>query len=424
MDEDSRSTAPSEVQPDGSTRENGPEGAPPQVEWGAPRVVPELQVTPAPATEPDVAPLKAAFAREAFITTPYSPAANQLLRTGSVIEEFPELRSHMQAAHTFGFAATAGHATHAGATWISPLLPESVTFPTLWLRRGRDARYMASRTRVRKLLDRLCGLDTPPPRTVVIVAHPDDEAIGVGARLRDLPDAVIVHLTDGAPRDPAYAIRKGFETREAYARSRQEELSTALSLIGIPPERTRCLDFVDGEASAHLVEITYRIADLLDELRPEVVLTHPYEGGHTDHDATAFAVHLACGLLRREGVPAPIVLELTSYHFYMGVRRVGTFLPFSGVDERTLELETHTQALKERLYDCFASQRECLAMFPRDRESFRIAPRYIFTRAPHAGALLYERVSSIFRGSQWRAGAQRALERLRSRRRAPSAAGD
>jgi N-acetylglucosamine malate deacetylase 2 len=421
MDEESKKTAPPQLRPDGSTPERGSDSGHPRPEWGAPQVTPAL-VTP-PATAVDLPPL-GAIPGAPFATTPIAAAVDQLVATGSAIEAFPELRSHLEAAHTFGFAAPAGHATQSGVTWISPLLAQAVTFPGLWIKRTRDARYNASRARVRKLLDRLCGLDAPPPSTVVIVAHPDDEAIGAGARLRGIPDATVVHVTDGAPRDPAYAVRKGYATREEYARSRQEELSTALSIIGIPPERMRCLDFVDGEAAAHLVEITYRVADLLDELRPEVVVTHPYEGGHTDHDATAFAAHLACGLLRREGVSAPIVLELTSYHDYMGVRRVGSFLPFSGTEERTVELEAYTQELKERLYDCFASQRECLSSFPRDRESFRAAPRYIFTNPPHPGPLLYERVSSMFRGSQWRAGAKRALERLRSRHRAITAACD
>lgn len=333
------------------------------------------------------------------------------------LESLPPL--HGDGSHTFGFSAPAGIATRSGATWISPLLPHSVEFPTLWIRGPQEARYVSSRNRVRRLLDRLCGLDPTqnPPRTTVIVAHPDDEAIGAGARLRALPEAVIVHVTDGAPRDPAYALRKGYPSREAYARSRQDELSAALALLGVPRERTHCLDIVDGEAADRLVEITYRIADMLDRLRPEVAVTHPYEGGHTDHDATAFAVHLACGVLRREGAPAPIILELTSYHLYGGARRLGEFLPFPEVEERTVALEPDTQNIKQEMYDCFASQQQCLAPFPRDREKFRVAPRYLFTDPPHPGRLLYEHVSPDFNGARWRDSAKQALERLRSKRR-------
>ncbi|HYC50403.1 MAG TPA: hypothetical protein VEB19_04755, partial [Gemmatimonadaceae bacterium] len=45
--------------------------------------------------------------------------------------------------------------------------------------------------------------------TLIIVAHPDDESIGAGARLRKLGDAWVVDVTDGAPRDIACANRHG-----------------------------------------------------------------------------------------------------------------------------------------------------------------------------------------------------------------------
>ena len=54
---------------------------------------------------------------------------------------------------------------------------------------------------------------------------------------------------DGAPRDPAYALRRGFPSRAAYARSREDELTAALAVLGIPRERTRSLDIVDGETA-------------------------------------------------------------------------------------------------------------------------------------------------------------------------------
>ena len=37
-------------------------------------------------------------------------------------------------------------------------------------------------------------------RAMVIVAHPDDETIGAGARLGGFREALVVHVTDGAPR--------------------------------------------------------------------------------------------------------------------------------------------------------------------------------------------------------------------------------
>ncbi|CAN5293875.1 hypothetical protein BH23GEM2_BH23GEM2_16130 [soil metagenome] len=421
MKDDFRESHPHQVLPDVTRREDASTGAMRAPAWQRTAPAPPLLL----AVEPDAyraqpVPTHSATAPGLRTAMPASPRLQSpiLPVTESLdIGSIPAL--HQEGVHTFGFSAPAGMATRSGATWISPLLQHSVEFPSLWIRGPREARHVSSRTRVRGLLDRLCGLDPTqnPPKTAVIVAHPDDEAIGAGARLRALPDAVIVHVTDGAPRDPAYALRKGFPSREAYARSRQAELTAALAMLGVPRERTHCLDIVDGEAADRLVEITYRLADLLDRLRPEVAVTHAYEGGHTDHDATAFAVHLACGVLRREGAPTPIVLELTSYHMYEGRRRLGEFLPFPELEERTVDLEPCTQNLKQEMYDCFASQQQCLAPFPRDREKFRAAPRYLFTNPPHPGRLLYEHVSPDYNGARWRDSAKQALERLRSRRR-------
>lgn len=370
----------------------------------------EQNLPRAPGAEPRPVPPALIPAVLDIAATPTTPGTRWHQVTTAARPELDFTRTH-------GTAVSAATAIQASVQWTSPAV-QPMDVPGVLVPRTPETRYTPARSRAKKLLDRLCGLDSAhaPPRTLVVVAHPDDEAIGVGARLATVPDAMIVHVTDGAPRDPAYSISRGFPTREAYAMSRQHELADALALIGIAPERSRCLGIVDGEASDRLVDITYRLVSLFDEFQPEVALTHPYEGGHTDHDATAFAVHLACGVLRREGGVAPVVMEMTSYHLRDGVRRVGEFLPFGELEERTIELDETAQALKRRVYDCFASQTSCLSSFRHDRERFRAAPRYSFTRPPHAGPLLYERGSKGLKGRQWRANAARALEHLRYRK--------
>jgi len=284
----------------------------------------------------------------------------------------------------------------------------------------KRTRFKAGRKTGEQALDRLIALgpvDVVPPRVAVIVAHPDDEAIGAGVLLAEIPDAVVVHVTDGAPRSSATVRRRGFKTREAYAEARRAEVVNALKLVGIPEESIRCLNFVDGEATLRLVELCHDVIDLLLELEPEVVLTHPYEGGHTDHDATAFAVHLACGIMRREGVASPIILELTSYHQKNGKRVRSAFLTRKGVPERSLELDNDAQLLKARMFEAFVSQRDCLRDFPLQAERFRVAPRYDFTQPPHEGTLDYERFCATICGDEWRVRASRALDLLRARGR-------
>src|ERR1043166_7357421 len=65
------------------------------------------------------------------------------------------------------------------------------------------------------------------PSVVVVAAHPDDESVGAGGRLNRLRGALFVYLTDGSPRDTSDARRAGYDSREAYAAARREELHNA-----------------------------------------------------------------------------------------------------------------------------------------------------------------------------------------------------
>lgn len=288
----------------------------------------------------------------------------------------------------------------------------------MWVRRQRDKRLHPASEVVSGILDRLgpTPVSDAPRRVLVVVAHPDDEAIGAGAVLRGFPDVTIVHVTDGAPLDDAYSKRKGYESRDAYAQARRNEVVAALNVIGLPADRIRSLGLVDGEAAFHLVDLCHRVADIFDELQPDLVLTHPYEGGHSDHDSTAFAVHLAAGLLLSQGQKAPVILELTSYHNYKGKRRVFSFLPFNTSRVRTVHLSAEDRRVKKAMFDQFASQLPVLEKFPLSVERFRQAPRYLFTVPPHEGELDYERFCRQITGAEWRANAERALEELRTRK--------
>ena len=302
--------------------------------------------------------------------------------------------------------------------WRGEAMRERAPFAVV--KRGRAARFRLPRPLKAELIDRFCA-DADPgsstPTTLIVVAHQDDESIGAGARLCKLTDAYVVHVTDGAPRDISVARRFGFATRDAYAEARHAEMMDALAVAGVAAERVIALGFVDGEASLRLVELCLRMTDLIDAIRPELILTHPYEGGHTDHDATAFAVHMACGLLRREGLRPPAVLELASYNSLNGERTVQEFLPHERADrdQRLILLADEEQELKQRMFDCFVTQQSVVTSFSTAFEKFRPAPRYVFTRPPHGGQLNYERYGNPRRGELWRKQAEVALRTLRIR---------
>ena len=80
---------------------------------------------------------------------------------------------------------------------------------------------------------RFAAGDPVGERVVVVVAHPDDETLWAGALLGRLQNALLIHLTDGAPADGADAHRLGFASRDAYAAARAAELDTALVALGL-----------------------------------------------------------------------------------------------------------------------------------------------------------------------------------------------
>lgn len=143
-----------------------------------------------------------------------------------------------------------------------------------------------------------------------------------------------------------------------------------IGLAGIAAAQADQLDIPDQQASFRLRELAETLAARLSALRPRIVVTHAYEGGHPE------------------------------------------FLHRSGCAVTTLALDERERALKQRLVDCFLSQRRVLADFPIEVERFRPAPAYDFTRPPHPGPLYYEQLDWGVDGPRWRALADQALATL------------
>src|SRR5689334_560964 len=92
----------------------------------------------------------------------------------------------------------------------------------------------------------LTGAKMPAVRVALVVAHQDDEVIGVGAQLqRWAPHMTVVHATDGAPLDGRDAETAGFDDRGSYARARSAESRQALHLSGIEANQIIELGFTD-----------------------------------------------------------------------------------------------------------------------------------------------------------------------------------
>lgn len=263
------------------------------------------------------------------------------------------------------------------------------------------------------LLEHFCALrsESAIGRVLILAAHPDDETIGVGGRIAGLADVIIASITDGAPPSDA-RVPRPFSSRRAYAEARRGERRRALALAGIAEARVHELGIADQHASDDLIGLTAAVIEILRTVRPHVLVTHPYEGGHPDHDAAAFASAAALQLLSEAGEPVPTAIEMTSYHIGPDGMRTGGFLPHQDVRPRDFLLDAASRERKRAMFDCFTSQREMLSHFRDDRERFRVSPLYEFSLPPHEGRLFYEHFDWGMSGSEWRARAREALYAL------------
>jgi LmbE family N-acetylglucosaminyl deacetylase len=143
------------------------------------------------------------------------------------------------------------------------------------------------------------SFDLPTPEVALAIgAHPDDVEFGCGATLAKwAADGCIVHhlvCTDGSKGtwDPAadkvaLAIRRQDEQRDAARRLAHENAGEC-----------RFLGYVDGELDSDLAT-RGRVARVIRELRPEVVLGHdPWKRYRLHPD------HRHAGLLACEGIVA------------------------------------------------------------------------------------------------------------------------
>jgi LmbE family N-acetylglucosaminyl deacetylase len=130
-------------------------------------------------------------------------------------------------------------------------------------------------------------------RLLAVLAHPDDESLGVGATLAKYASEGVETSLVTATRGQAgryYGHRPGVDHPgpAALGKIREQELRAAAATLGV--RDVTLLDYEDQRLDAAAPrEAIAQIADHVRRLRPHVVITFPPDGayGHPDHVAVS-----------------------------------------------------------------------------------------------------------------------------------------
>jgi len=231
-----------------------------------------------------------------------------------------------------------------------------------------------------------------PLRLMAVLAHPDDESLGMGTTLaRCVAEGIETHVVTATlgqagrhagirPGEP------GHPGADALAAIRERELRGAIAALGV--HGLTLLRYMDGrldQADPH--ELSARVARCIREVRPHVVITFGADGGygHPDHiaisQATTAAILAAASDPPGDGPPPHVVSKLYwmawTQSLWRAYQSVFTSLAFmvDGVArsavpwpdwEVTTELDTRAHwETAWRAVSCHASQ---IATYERLRE--------------------------------------------------------
>ena len=230
-------------------------------------------------------------------------------------------------------------------------------------------------------IDELCG------RTLVLIAHPDDECIAFGALLQRMREPAVVFATNGSPADPYFWKKHG--SPEAYAALRRREALASMHAAGVKDviflaDLPGGEALVDQELFRNLWPAFDLLADIIRRRMTTALLTLAYEGGHPDHDSCSF---IGAQLARLASIPC---WEAPLYHRNAGGS--GTFQQFVTPNGTEIDVcpTPEEEEQKRKMCRAYSSQGDFLSNFKVSPEIVRPQVAYDYTCPPHAGKTNYE----------------------------------
>ncbi len=206
---------------------------------------------------------------------------------------------------------------------------------------------------------------------MIVVAHPDDELLGLGATMHKLiyTQGVITHVIILGEGITSRSNSRDIEKWKKELEMHHENMMRAGEIIGY--HSLKSYDFSDNRFDAHnLLDIVKVIEQEKREFRPDIIFTHHGGDLNIDHQLTFKAVVTACRPMEEETVRCIITFETPSATEWQASTDPRRFVPnlFISIDEEDLN-------------------KKCLAMeaykfesrsfpHPRSSESLRILAAY------------------------------------------------
>ncbi len=180
-------------------------------------------------------------------------------------------------------------------------------------------------------------------KILAIVAHPDDEIIGVGGTLlkhKKNGDLVyVLILGDGkSSRNTKYELNTDVE-KNSFS-----ETTAALKILKV--NKYFRLSLPDNRFdSIILLDLVKEIKKIVEEVKPDVVYTHHFGDLNIDHQKTSEAVTIVCRPIENK-VKAIYMFETLSSTEMAGFKLISAFLPNMFVDI-SKELVTKLNAMSK-----------------------------------------------------------------------------
>jgi len=224
-----------------------------------------------------------------------------------------------------------------------------------------------------RLEDFLAALDEME-RPLTVVAHQDDECTFSGVLSRCADRMGILWVTNG---DGLYFLTD--LSPYPYGRIRMAEAIDSAAAVGIPAERTACLDFSEVEIYRRMMYVTLnhrsatwlkpffqtiydRIREYVFDYKPQAVFTCAYQGGNPEHDLTHYFTRLAVDDYERDSGQVVPFLHVPMYEYTVLVAL--RFNPFYRGLRWRYHLNDLEKANKMRQFEAYPSQ---LALFEKFR---------------------------------------------------------